>query len=181
MINENEHEELKRRSGKLIQGTGLVLTPAELDRIEVADFGLGHPSREGAQILTLLQSERITVKLVVLITGQTLPEHWHPPVGTDPGKEETIRVLRGRLRLYVDGPDSIRPGVIPEGKESVYTCRQEHLLEPGQQHTLESDEKHWFQAGSEPVVFFSFSTVARDALDRFTDPAVKRFPPIQPD
>jgi D-lyxose ketol-isomerase len=39
---------------------------------------------------------------------------------------------------------------------------------------LQPGEKHWFQARNEGAVMYSFSTIARDALDQFTDPNIER-------
>jgi D-lyxose ketol-isomerase len=44
--------------------------------------------------------------------------------------------------------------------------------------TLAPGEKHWFQAREEGAVMYSFSTVARDALDQFTDPNIERITKI---
>jgi len=43
----------------------------------------------------------------------------------------------------------------------------------------EPGKKHWFQAGEEGVVMYSFSSVARDVLDGFTDPKIQRVTKIQ--
>jgi D-lyxose ketol-isomerase len=173
-ITRTEHDSAQARAAELIRHAGIAVTDAEGRSIEVADFGLGHLDREGAQILTLLQTDRISVKVLVLLAHQTEPEHWHPPVGEDLGKEETVRVVSGTLHLFREGEGVLAGGVIPEGKEGVYTCRREVVLRPGDQVTLPPGEKHWFQARAEPVVMYSFSTVARDTLDRFSDPAVER-------
>lgn len=165
---------MRKAAASLIAQTGVPVTADELSSIEVADFGLGHLAVEGAQILTLLQSERIGVKLLVLTPGQTLPEHLHPVVGSDPGKEETVRVVLGTLLLYSEGGDTISSGVVPSGKEAVYTVRNERKMVPGDQLTLPPGNKHWLQAGDEGAVAFSFSSVARDLLDVFTDPEVQR-------
>ncbi len=69
----------------------------ETDGIEVADFGLGNLEKEGVQALALVQTDRISVKVLALLPDQTVPEHWHPPVDDDPGKEETIRVITGTV------------------------------------------------------------------------------------
>jgi D-lyxose ketol-isomerase len=55
------------------------------------------------------------------------------------------------------------------------------ILGPGNQVTLPPREKHWFQARDVPVVMYSFSTVARDGLDGFSDPGVQRVTRIQED
>ena len=140
----------------------------------MADFGLGRLEVEGAQILTLVSTSRITVKIVVLFPGQTLPEHWHPRVGDDPGKEEIIRVISGTVRAYIPGEESMHEGFVPAGKEDVFTARNELILKPGDQVTFEPGTKHWFQTGQSGVVMYSFSSVARDVLDGFTDPDVRR-------
>lgn len=142
--------------------------------IEVVDFGLSRLREEGVQVLTLIQTERISVKVLALFPYQTEPEHWHPPVGNDPGKEETIRVIDGTVLFFVPGPDTLSRGLIPKGKESSYTVKHEIIMEPSDQITLEPGKKHWFQALDGGAVMFSFSTIARDALDKFTDPSIVR-------
>ena len=142
---------------------------------------MSHLDVEGAQILSLVQTDRISVKLLALFPDQTLPEHWHPPIGTDPGKEETVRVVWGTVYFYIDGPDNISRGFIPKGKEKVYTLRHELILKPGDQIICQPGEKHWFQAGKEAAVLYSFSTIARDILDGFTDPEVDRVTKITED
>ncbi|UCF15253.1 MAG: hypothetical protein JSW59_17745, partial [Phycisphaerales bacterium] len=134
---------------------------------------------EGAQILTLVATGRIAVKIVALFPRQTLPEHWHPRVGEDPGKEETVRVVSGTVRFYIPGDESIHEGFVPAGQEDAYTMRHELILKPGGQITLKPGTKHWFQAGEEGAVMYSFSTVARDVLDSFTDPNIERLTRIQ--
>ena len=163
----------------MIRSAGIVITDEEAGTIEVVDFGLSHLEGEGAQVLTFFNTERIAAKVVVLFPNQTLPEHWHPPHGDDPGKEETARVVWGTLRYYIDGADTMREGLIPAGKEKVYTMRHEVILKPGGQITLEPGAKHWFQAGDQGAVLYSFSSVARDVLDGFTDPDIQRVTQIQ--
>ncbi len=174
MLTRKECEAAKERAAAMIREAAIPITDAEAGRVEVADFGLSRLNQEGAQILTLVATDRIAAKIIVLFGGQTLPEHWHPRVGDDPGKEETVRVVRGVLRCYLPGANTLREGFVPEGKADAYTARQELLLGPGEQITLRPGTKHWFQAGEEGVVMYGFSTVARDILDQFTDPNVQR-------
>ncbi|MHC4120886.1 MAG: cupin domain-containing protein, partial [Planctomycetota bacterium] len=96
------------------------------------------------------------------------------PVGDDPGKEETCRVVWGKVRFYIPGDYTMREGFVPAGKQDVYTMRHELILEPSGQITMEPGIKHWFQAAEQGAVMYSFSSVARDVLDCFTDPRVKR-------
>lgn len=65
-------------------------------------------------------------------------------------------------------------GFLVKGKEKYYTLRNEVILKPGDTLVLEAGEKHWFQAGREGAVFYSFSTMVKDGSDGFTDPDVKR-------
>ncbi|MGD0725708.1 MAG: D-lyxose/D-mannose family sugar isomerase [Spirochaetia bacterium] len=174
MITRSELEFARNRAGEMIHQAGLCLRADERERIEVADFGLGRLEIEGAQVLTLVQSERIGVKILVLFPGQTLPEHWHPSVGDDPGKEETVRVAWGRLAVYTTGSSTAIPVQTPAGKDALYTVRRRWTLDPGDQLLFKPGEKHWFQAEAQGAVAFSFSTVARDILDRFTDPGIVR-------
>ena len=174
MLTRKEYEAAQKRAAAMIRDAGIPVTAAEAGRVEVADFGLGRLDQEGAQILTLVATERIAAKIIVLFEGQTLPEHWHPRVGEDPGKEETIRVVWGILRCYIPGVDTMGEGFVPEGKQHAYSVRHELLLGLGGQTTLLPGTKHWFQASAGGVVMYSFSTVARDILDQFTDPNVQR-------
>jgi len=179
MLKRADYAAAQNRAAAMIKEAGICITDAEARKVEVADFGLGRLNVEGAQILTFVATDRIAVKVVALFANQTLPEHWHPRVGDDPGKEETIRVVWGTLRLYIPGDESMREDSIPSGKENVYTARHELLFKPGDQMTLEPGTKHWFQGGDEGAVLYSFSTVARDVLDGFTDPNIERVTRIQ--
>jgi len=168
----------QKKAAELIRQAGITISAAEADGIEVADFGLSDLDREGVQVLTLVQTERISVKVLVLFSNQTEPEHWHPPVGEDPGKEETIRVIAGTVYFYVPGEDTFKEGFIVEGKADCYTMRNEIVMKPCDQLTLAPGQKHWFQARGGGAVMYSFSTIARDALDQFTDPRIERITKI---
>ena len=174
MLTRREYTAAQEHAAAMIRGAGILITDQEAGRVEVADFGLSRLEKEGAQILTLVATDRMAVKIIALFEGQTLPEHWHPRVGDDPGKEETIRVVRGVLRCYIPGEDDMREGFVLEGKQDAYTVRHELVMGPGEQITLQPGTKHWFQAGPEGAVAYSFSTVARDVLDGFTDPNIER-------
>ena len=186
MLTKKEYDEARFRAFEAIAATGFPVKPEDRERTVAADFGLSRLRSEGGQILTFFSTDRISGKLIYMFPGQTLPEHWHPPVptaaGTDPGKEETLRVASGTL-YYVDeaapleaAPSS--PGLvhakIPDGKDYAYSCRRERVMERGDQITIEPGRKHWFQGGPEGCVVFSFSTCVRDVLDQFTDPAIER-------
>ena len=174
MITRAEHKDAQERAAAMIQDAGIRIKEEEIAKIRVADFGLSNLSVEGAQILTFSSTDRVSAKVIVLFPRQTLPEHWHPPVGDDPGKQEVIRVIDGTACFYIPGEDTLRSAAVPAGKEDSYTCRHEVVMKEGDQLILEPGTKHWFQAGEEGAVMYSFSTCVRDALDRFTDPKVVR-------
>ncbi len=174
MITTSQLRALQARAFELFRLAGLHLLDEERDRIEVADFGLGAPETEGAQIFTFVQTNRYAAKIIALFPGQTLPEHWHPPVGEDPGKQETVRVTWGRLYCCAEGPNTLRHARIVAGKDADYTACCESVFDPGATRTFNPGEKHWFQGGPDGVVLYSFSSVVRDTLDGFTDPTIQR-------
>jgi D-lyxose ketol-isomerase len=170
---------VRRRAAGMLERVGIVLTPEEVARIEVADFGLTELERTGLQLLTYVNTDRYCAKELVLFPGQTCPEHRHPPVGGAPGKMETFRCRWGTVRLYVDGPPTSERGARPPaGSEAHYTVFHELVLAPGEQYTIPPDALHWFQAGAEGAVVSEFSSTSRDELDVFTDPRVMRVPGV---
>jgi D-lyxose ketol-isomerase len=174
MITRAEQKAAQDRAAQMIVQSGIRITEEEKNRIEVVDFGLSQLDIEGVQVLTLVQTERISVKVLAMLPNQTEPEHWHPPVGDDPGKEETIRVVSGTVYFYVQGENTFNQGFLVKGKEKYYTLMHEIIQKPGDQITFQPGEKHWFQSRDEGAVMYSFSSVARDALDQFTDPDIVR-------
>ena len=69
MITRAEQRRAQQRAAELLQKTGLAFRRDELANIEVADFGLGELESSGAQILTLVNSEKIAAKLLALTPG----------------------------------------------------------------------------------------------------------------
>ena len=174
MITQSELKQAQDTSIELIRKAGIFITEEEKTKIRAADFGLSQLQVEGVQILTLFETDRLAGKILVLFPFQTEPEHWHPPVGKDPGKEEIIRAIWGDLYFFIPGPPTLEKGFIVSGKDSCYTMRHEKHLLPGDQLILAPGTKHWFQAGARGAVMYSFSSTVRDALDQFTDPNIVR-------
>ena len=139
----------------MLADAGIVLTPAERDAIEVTDLGLGRLEETGIQILVYVNTDRVCAKELVLFPRQICPEHRHPPVGGEPGKEETFRCRTGSVTLHVEGHDAI-------------------VLLPGAQFTIPPDTLHWFQAGDGGAIVSEFSTRSTDEHDVFTDPNIIR-------
>jgi D-lyxose ketol-isomerase len=147
--------EARERAAAMLDEAGIVLTPGERESIEIADFGLGRLEEIGLQIVVYVNTDRVCAKELVLFPHQRCPEHRHPPVDGEPGKEETFRVRRGAVHLHVDGA-----GDIPLG--------------PGEQYTVPPNTLHSFEAGDEGAIVSEFSTTSRDAVDVFTDPGIVR-------
>ncbi len=160
---------------RYFERAGIVLTAEEATNIEVADFGLGELETSGLQLVTYINTERCCAKELVLFPRQTCPEHRHPRVGDDPGKEETFRCRTGKVFLYVEGDPTPNPACTPPmGREDAYTVWHEIELNPGDQYTIMPNTKHWFQSGDDGAVVSEFSTKSRDELDIFTDPEIRR-------
>ena len=174
MITKNEYKEAQKEAASLINKSGIPITEDEVDKIEAVDFGLSNLRREGLQLLTLFETERIAGRILVMTPEQTEPEHWHPPFEHNPGKQEIIRAVWGDVYFYIPGETNIEKGFLVEGKEDVYTMRHEVVLKPGDTLILEPGTKHWFQAGKQGAVFYSYSTMVKDGDDKFSDPDVVR-------
>jgi D-lyxose ketol-isomerase len=147
--------EARDRAAAMLAEAGIVLTPLEREQIEIADFGLGRLEEVGLQIVVYVNTDRVCAKELVLFPHQRCPEHRHPPVAGEPGKEETFRVRRGAVHLHVDGAGDI-------------------VLAPGEQYTIPPNTLHSFEAGDEGAIVSEFSTASRDAFDVFTDPQILR-------
>jgi D-lyxose ketol-isomerase len=147
--------EARDRAAAILADAGIVLTALEREQIEIADFGLGRLDEVGLQIVVYVNTDRVCAKELVMFPRQRCPEHRHPPVDGEPGKEETFRVRRGTVHLHVEGFADI-------------------VLAPGEQYTIPPDTLHSFEAGEEGAIVSEFSTTSRDALDVFTDPQIVR-------
>ncbi|HLV80195.1 MAG TPA: D-lyxose/D-mannose family sugar isomerase [Chthonomonadaceae bacterium] len=175
MITQQQLEEARSRAYDYLARAGIVLTDAERRNIEVADFGLGDLEHTGLELVTYVNTARCCAKELVLFPRQTCPEHWHPPVAGEPGKEETFRCRWGEVYLYVPGEPAPNPRAKPPaGREAHYTVWHEIVLRPGDQHTLPPGTPHWFQAGDQGAVVSEFSTTSRDDSDLFRDPGIQR-------
>jgi D-lyxose ketol-isomerase len=178
-MNVKEVRAYQQKARAMLQAAGIVLTKPEAEDIEVADMGLGRLAQEGLQLITYINSDRYCAKELVLFPGQTCPEHRHPPVQGEPGKQETFRCRWGEVWLYVEGAaaERIRASVPVEAKP-YYTAFREIVLHPGEQFTIPPNTRHWFQAGPEGAIVSEFSSCSRDEFDVFTDPNIRRAPVI---
>ena len=149
------HDEARERAAAMLAAAGIVLTDDERAQLEVADFGLGNLEEIGLQLVVYENNDRYCAKELVLFPHQLCPEHRHPPVGDDPGKQETFRCRWGEVALWVDGHGEL-------------------TLRPGDQFTIPPDTLHWFRAGDEGAIVSEFSSRSRDETDVFTDPRIVR-------
>lgn len=175
MISTEKFAEVKTQALKMFADARIVLTPEEQHNLEIADFGLNDVDRTGLALVTYINTARVCAKELALLPGQTCPEHYHPAVGGEPGKEETFRCRWGEVYLYVpSGPTPHPMGKPPLGDEEHYTVFHEVILKPGEQYTLLPGTKHWFQSSPHGAIVSEFSTTSRDELDVFTDPRIVR-------
>src|SRR5690242_13240260 len=102
----------RARAASMLAEAGIALSDAEREAIEVADFGLGRLDEVGLQLVVYVNTDRVCAKELVLLPGQMCPEHRHPPVDGEPGKEETFRCRRGVVHLHVEkaGDIDLAPG-----------------------------------------------------------------------
>lgn len=180
MLTRPDFEAAQARALDFLSRAGIVLTPDEVARIEVADCGFGELGTTGLQLITYVNTLRVCAKELVLFPRQTFPEHRHPPIDGEPGKEETFRCRWGTVYLYVEGEPTPNPHARPPAHHArAYTVWHEVVLRPGEQFTIPPDTLHWFQSGDEGAVVSEFSTRSRDEYDIFTDPDVIRAPAVQ--
>lgn len=179
MITKQQYEQKKAAVLEYLEKVNIVLTEAEKQKIEVTDFGLGDIDNSALQLITYINTQRVCAKELVLLPGQTCPEHRHPPFGDYMGKEETFRCRCGTVYLYVEGEPTDDRAVEPPllGNE-YYTVFHEIELNPGEQFTIPVNTKHWFAAGKEGAVVSEFSTVSFDEEDVFTNPDIRRVPEL---
>lgn len=182
MLTKDVYEKACEKALSYFNKAGIVLTDVEKNNIQVAEYGLGMPDTIGLELVEYVNTERCCAKELVLFPRQTCPEHRHPAVDGQEGKEETFRCRWGKVFLYIPGEKTAYPqAVIPQGKEACFTVWHEIELNPGEQYTLAPNTLHWFQGGPEGAVVSEFSTRSRDDYDIYTDPAIKADQPRLPD
>ncbi len=174
-----EHLKWQRVAKETLDRAGIVLTPEETANLEIADLGLGEFEQTGLSLITYINTDRVCAKELILLPWQTCPQHFHPPVEGQPGKEETFRCRWGEVYLYVTGDPTPNPkGRPPQQRRHNYTVWHEIILRPGDQYTLNPETWHWFQGGPQGAIVSEFSTRSTDENDIFTDPDIKRIPEI---
>ena len=159
----------RQQAKDLINKSGLVLSTDEWSQLAINDMGLGDIACEGFAFVDIVRSTKLRITVLVLLPNQTLPQHVHPPYDGEPGKEETLRVLYGHTKVFVEGEASTEVQ-IPEGKDQYYSARREIALNAGSQYTVTPGIKHWFQAGPEGSVNMTFQDRVDETKNIFDDP-----------
>jgi D-lyxose ketol-isomerase len=180
MITREKYEELKLKTLEMFDKACIVLSSDEKEQIEIADFGLNNINQFGLELITYINTDRVCAKELVLFPWQTCPEHYHPPVEGEEGKEETFRCRWGEVYIFVPGDPTPDPlGKISPNSENKFTVFHEIILKPGDQYTLLPGTRHWFQAGPDGAIVSEFSTTSRDESDIFTDTRIVRAPVVE--
>jgi mannitol-1-phosphate 5-dehydrogenase len=171
----------RTQAAKAMRAAGLVLTATEEAALEIADFGLGRFEEFGLAIHVYVNTSRCCAKELMILPNQCCPEHRHPPLEGEPGKEETFRVRSGEMDLFLPGQVDAAGREyalrrLPADKRGAVTVYRRVHLKPGDQCTLQPNTPHWFVAGAQGCVVSEFSTRSRDEADIFTDVEIRRVP-----
>jgi D-lyxose ketol-isomerase len=169
------NEEARTHALALLEKANIPLSGKEKDELEVVDFGLRDVARYGVQFVEYINNDRYCARQLVFLPRQTIPEHLHPPVGDDPGKVETFRVVWGTVWAYTQGEsiDNI-DAKLSSQDQPYFTALHQIELNKGEQCTIGGNQFHWFQAGDDGAVVIEFSSPARDQFDIFRDPRISR-------
>lgn len=176
MLSTDEFVTRQQFAADLFEKAGIYITPKVQASIEIAEFGLDDFEATGLGVLVYVNTQRCCAKELAMWPGQTCPEHLHPPVGDDPGKEETFRCRWGEVYLYVSGEPTLDPHCTPPGDDEAYTVWHEIALGKGDQYTIGPNTLHWFQAGEQGAVVSEFSTRSTDENDVFSETRIQRVP-----
>ena len=71
MITKEVYFRARKEAAARIEAAGIVLSEQEIEKMDVADFGLGNLAVEGAQIVSLIDTDKIAMRVIALFPGQT--------------------------------------------------------------------------------------------------------------
>jgi mannitol-1-phosphate 5-dehydrogenase len=180
-LRETLHDQRRHAAVRTLKAAGVVVMPTEAATLEIADYGLDRCEQFGLAILVYVNTERCCAQELVMTPAQICPEHRHPPVAGEVGKEATLRCRFGEVHLFVpghkldSGEKEFALRLVPADKHATLTMFKHIHLTPGGQYTLPPNTLHWFVAGPQGAVISAFSTRSRDEADIFTDPDIRRF------
>jgi D-lyxose ketol-isomerase len=169
-------ENIKEEVLRIYEKSKIYLRPDEIRSLEITDLGLKDFYNIGLSLVVYINTPRVCAKEMALLPNQICPQHKHPELTNYPGKEETFRCRWGEVYLYVSGFGSIDKikAKIPDKYKGKFNIFHEIILKPGDQYTLEPNNWHWFQGGSQGAVLSEFSTHSDDISDIFFDKNIKR-------
>jgi len=171
----NKLNEIKKNIIKIYRNSKIVFTKEEFKTMELTDFGLGDFYNIGLGVIIYINTERICARELALVPYQICPQHLHPDLKGDPGKEETFRCRCGEAYLHISGPETKNiKAKIPKRYKNSFDVFNEIILKPGDQYTLTPNTWHWFQSGTQGAVLSEFSTHSYDAGDIFYDKDIER-------
>lgn len=171
----NKLNKIKNDVIKIYKNSKMVFTEEEFKTMELTDFGLGDFYNIGLGVIIYVNTERVCAKELAMTPFQICPQHKHPNIMKNPGKEETFRCRWGEVYLYIDGSNTKNiKAVIPEKYSERFNVFNEILLKPGDQYTLPPNTGHWFQSGPQGAVLSEFSTHSYDDGDIFYDKDIER-------
>lgn len=180
MLTEEKWREARDKAVQMLSRAHITVTEKEKENMEITDYGLNDLEKIGTEIIIYKNTDRYCAKELILFPNQTCPEHRHPPLDNNPGKQETFRCREGNVYLFVPGEGTENPHVNPpEKRKKYFTVHHEISLNPGEQYTIPPNTKHWFKAGKKGAVISEFSSTSIDEEDIFTDPEIKREPEIE--
>ncbi len=65
---------------EVLEKAHIPLSEADKQGLQIWDFGLQSLSRYGIQIIEYINNDRYCARQLVMLPGQTVPEHRHPPI-----------------------------------------------------------------------------------------------------
>lgn len=179
MITKQELRPRRSEALRLFRKAKIHLSGKERRSIEVADFGRHAFADTSLGVLVCVNTDRRCAKDLALWSGQMRPQHRHPPVGTDPGKEEIVCCRRDRVHRFIEGTRTRRPGArSPRAPRRACTVGREIVLEAGDPFTVRPGMRHGLQAGPRGAVVSAFSTRSTDENDLLDDLRILRITPV---
>ena len=70
MITKTDKSNAQKRAAEMMRGAGIQIRDDEIDKIEVVDFGLSQLETEGVQVFTIVNTDRLAAKVLVLFANQ---------------------------------------------------------------------------------------------------------------
>jgi D-lyxose ketol-isomerase len=167
-----EQRAARQYAAEQLAAAGIVLTKAERDAIEIADFGLSRLQESGLLVLVYVDTGRYCARGSSSTPARRARSTVTHRSTTVPSRNRRSAAGVGSC-AYVEGEPSAEPACTAPAPQGLYTAGHEIRLEPVDRYTIPPNTLHWFQSGPEGAVVTEFSSASRDELDVFSDPAVR--------